>query len=168
MSATAYTPATLIGLVHDALKPWLVARKGLLAVAGDPYNFLELLAESPSGWRVTLHWAGEKNPGDNEHAGCFPINAFDVGISINPGLTATPDLAMFKPTADRSALLELVSDVRDFIRALNFAPGASTLRALYRGADPVALPNGVPLRAYRLQFEVQIGLDPVDTYFSAP
>ncbi|WP_043588981.1 hypothetical protein [Geminisphaera colitermitum] len=160
--AEPYTPDALLAELHADLEPWLRANKGTLSVAADPYNFLELLADSPSAFRVVLHWAGEQNPSDQEGAGVFAPQKFDLGVTANLGLTATPEIALFKPgpNATRPPLLQLVAAVRDRVRGYTWPAGNTTRYMLYRGCDPVTLPDAMPLRAYRLQFQLTIGLPP--------
>lgn len=162
MPATFYTPDTLLLELHAALVPWLAARKGVVSIAADPYNFLELLADGPSGCRVVLHWGGETNPADDARTGCFPANRIEVGITGNLGLEARPEMALIAGNAVRPAFLETVAAVREVVRSHLFREDISTKFPLYKGCEPVVLPEGMPLRAYRLNFEITLGLPPID------
>jgi hypothetical protein len=161
MPAQPYTPDTLLLELHEDLSAFMAANRGHLSVAGEMYDFLQLLTESPAGWRVVLLWEGEENPGDNAEAGCFAANKFSLGVTANLGMTASPEIGLIKPSASRPALLQLVAAVRDWTRGHVFRQGVSTKYPLYKGADPVVLPDGMPLKAYRLRFELTLGLPPV-------
>lgn len=160
MNPAAYTPDTLLLELHEDLSAFLAANRGALSVAAEMYDFLQLLTESPAGWRVVLLWEGEENPGDDAQAGCFPTQRFSLGVTANLGLTASPEIGLIKPSASRPALLQLVAAVRDYVRGHVFRGEVSTKYPLYKGADPVVLPDGMPLKAYRLRFELTVGLPP--------
>lgn len=150
----AYTPDTLLLELHEDLSAFMASNRGHLSVAAEMYDFLQILTESPAGWRVVLLWEGEENLGDNAESGCFPSQKFSLGVTANLGLTVSPEIGLIKPSASRPALLQLVAAVRDWTRGHVFREGVSTKYPLYKGADPVVLPDGMPLKAYRLRFEL--------------
>lgn len=160
--ADYYTPDSLLSELRTELEPWVRAKKGDFSVARDPYHFLELLAESPAGFRVVLHWDGETNPGDDAQAGCFPAQKISLGLTANLGLTAKPDESLHKASAARPALLRLLADVRDRMRGYTFPDETTARFILYKGAEAIVLPDSaIPLAGYRLNFELTIGLPPV-------
>lgn len=160
MRSDPYTPDALLAELQGDFEPWVAARKGQLCLARDPWHFLELLAESPAGWRTVLHWDGEANPGDVPEAGDFCVQRLSLGVTANLGLTAKPDQSLVKATAARPALLQLVAQVRERMRAYRWPEGITQGRALYKGADVIELPGsgGIPLAGYRLNFELLIAL----------
>ncbi len=160
--AEYYTPEKILQELRADLEPWARDHAGLVTLARDPYHFLELLAESPAGWRIVLHWDGEDNTGDNAQAGAFCAQRLSLGISANLGLTAKPNEALVTPTASRAALLRLVADTRDRVRGYTWPDRTTSRYLLYRRALPVVLPEGVPLAAYKLDFELIIALPPVE------
>ncbi|HTJ78536.1 MAG TPA: hypothetical protein VL357_06030 [Rariglobus sp.] len=162
MPTPYYTPDTFLLELYNALSPWAVSRKGVVSIAADPYNFLELLCDTPTGCRLVLHWEGETNPADDSRIGVFATNRFSVGVTGNLGLEASPEKSLIAGNAVRPAFLETVAAVREFLRAHVFAEAVSTKFPLYKGAEPVVLPEGMPLRAYRLNFEITLGLPPID------
>ena len=103
MRSDPYTPDALLAELQGDFEPWVAARKGQLCLARDPWHFLELLAESPAGWRTVLHWDGEANPGDVPEAGDFCVQRLSLGVTANLGLTAKPDQSLVKATAARPA-----------------------------------------------------------------
>ncbi|HRJ48143.1 MAG TPA: hypothetical protein PKY38_12335 [Opitutaceae bacterium] len=163
MSAEYYTPDRLLNELQDELAPWVRAQKGALSIARDPFHFLELLAESPAGWRAVLHWDGETNPATEEQAGIFAPQRLSIGLTANLGLTAAPDQALVKATASRPALLVLLAGLRERVRGYVWPEGITNRFTLYTGCEPVILPEpAMPLAAYRLNFELIIALPPAE------
>lgn len=160
--ADYYTPDALLTELRADLEPWVAKKKGTVSIALDPYNFLELLAESPAGWRAVLHWEGEANPSDNAQAGCFCPQKISIGITKNLGLVAKKDEALVKSLLGNPAFLKLQADLRDRVRGYVWPEQTTERYMLYKGADPVSLPDGTPLAAMRLNFELTIGLPPVE------
>jgi hypothetical protein len=150
----AYTPAQLLALYQADLNTWAMIKKAKLSIAKDPWHVLELLAESPAGLRLILHWAGDDSLGDQNEA-IGSANHLEVIVSYNLGLTAKPDAALTQDQPNRPALLKLVSDIRERVLSL-FIPDAETavsLSARYSGCETVTTPEGLPLAAYKLKFE---------------
>ncbi|WP_414664901.1 hypothetical protein [Horticoccus sp. 23ND18S-11] len=161
--ADYYTPDAILTEMRADLEPWVRAKKGELSIARDPFHFLELLAESPASFRVVLHWDGESNPGDEPQAGVFAAQKISLGVTANLGLTAKPDEALHKATANRAALLRLLADVRDRARSYVWPDETTARYMLYKSADVIVLPDsGLPLAGYRLNFELTIALPPVE------
>jgi hypothetical protein len=159
---TAYTPDAIIAELRDDLTPWAKEKKGTVSVATDPYNFLELLAQSPVGFQVVLHWDGEALSGDEPQSASIAVQKISAGVTFNTGLTVNPSEALVKASPIRPALLKLLTQVRDRIRSYNFPADTTGQYLLYKGADPVVLPEGLPLAGFRLNFELTIGLPEID------
>ncbi len=155
-----HAPEQLLQYLHDDLVPFVREYKGTLSVARDPWNFLELLGEAPSGWRCVLHWAGDENQMQDAPA-AFNKNEFHLGVTCNLGLTAAPgEATMKKRPGGAPSLLRLVQLTRERVRGLVF-PQGTTGQPNYLGCDPVSLPDGTPLAGYRLRFSLISADDPV-------
>ncbi|WP_043585363.1 hypothetical protein [Geminisphaera colitermitum] len=155
-------PEDIIRTLHDDLQPFVKEHGGRLSVADDPWNFLELLAEKPTGWRCVLHWAGDNNTQDHPLAGCILDNQFAVGITCQKGLSANPQEQLYKPRAGGApSLLRLVALTRARVRSYVFPNGVSNRYVMYHGAEPVTLPDGTPLQGYRLRFSITATPEPV-------
>ena len=153
----------ILRAIQADLKEWVGTVRGQISIAKDPWNVLEILAESPSGLRAILHWAGDKQLGDRDDAPLATANVevilgYSMGLSKDPG----SDLVNAQFNA-RPAVLDLVSDLRGRLLSipLNSDPenpdeAAETLRNV--GAEPVTLPDGTPTHAYRLKFELDHAL----------
>lgn len=157
-----FTPATLLTFIKDDMAPFVKKQKGLLSVASDPYNFLELLAQAPSGWCCILHSHSDSNTTQEIPDAAFLANEIHVGVTCNLGLTATPgeQIAKKRPGGAPS-LLELVGLTRDRMRSMVFPDGVTDGAFTYLGRDPVVLPEGVPLAAYRLRFSLMTADAPI-------
>jgi hypothetical protein len=159
----AYTPAQILALYQADLKVWARDNKATLSIARDPYHVLELLAETPAGLRLILHWNGDAPVGDQEEA-IGSNNNIEVVLSYNMGLMAQPDAALVTAQPNRPALLKLVSDVRERVLSLGVtdAETGAGLSARYAGCETVATPEGIPLAAYKLKFEFDAALPDYD------
>ena len=150
----AYSPAELLNLYKTDLNDWASKNKAVVFIAKDPWNILELLAQSPAGMRIILAWAGDQALGEQVQA-IGSTNKLEVILSYNLGLTVQPDAALLQASADRPALLDIISDLRNRVLSL-CVPDAETgvdLSARYVEGDIVTTPDGIPLSAYKLKFE---------------
>lgn len=154
-------PEELLTILHEDLTPFTRELKGTLSVAADPWNFLELLAEAPQGWRLVLHWAGDENQMTEVPGAAINKSEFHVGITCNLGLTAKPgEAVMRKRPGNAPSLLRLMTMTRDRVKSFVFPDGTSG-QAIYLGADPITLPDGTPLAGYRLRFSLMSADEPV-------
>lgn len=150
----AYTPDDLVKRIAADLRAWRPA--GItpeVQVAKDPYHVMEILCDSPLGLRLVVHWAGDEDPGEQSEAP-LATQRIEVVIAYSLGLKATPENTLVEGTATRPSLLKFVSDVRKRVLEMEFTPGISSGLFYYKGCDPVETPEGVPLAAYRLKFEL--------------
>ena len=158
-------PDLLLAKLVSDLEPWVREQKGLLSVAADPWHFLELLAEAPQGWRAVLHFSGDDNRMDDPDAGCWCNYRFEVGVTCQKGLSLDPEEGLYKPRPGHApALLRLVALTRQRIRSLEFVVEGSPRHVLYRGREPIVLPDGTPLSGYRLRFELIAHPEPIEAY----
>jgi len=148
------TPADIIGLVYTDLAAWAAQNGGTVSLTKNPYDLMELLAESPSGWRLILHWAGDKPASENVRDCNVVENTMRFIIHGNLGPTAIPKIALIRATAARSPLLALLDAVFQRVMAYRFVGlNPPNNRFWYRGADDnVPLPDGLALAAYNLSF----------------
>jgi hypothetical protein len=157
------TPADILRVIQADLKEWAGTVRGQISIAKDPWNVLEILAESPSGLRAILHWAGDRQLGDQDDAPLASANV-EVILGYAMGLSKDPGSDLVNPQFNaRPAVLDLVSELRGRLLSLDFDSdpenadeSAETLR--YVGTEPVTLPDGTPTHAYRLKFELDHAL----------
>lgn len=146
-------PNDLLARFFQDLQPWVESQKGTCHLAVDELHALTLLNESPAGWRVIVSWDGEENL--SEVADIFMVEQrVTVFVSSDPGLTADPDKNLAFASATRSALLDLVADVRKRVQSQTWDGGTTAQYWRYQGAAVARLPNGIPLRAYRMTFAI--------------
>lgn len=148
-------PDQILRYAKTAVNSVVARNKGKTLIAKDPWNVLELLAESPSGFRCILHWAGDKLLGDQED---LPLvtTRLEVILSCNLGLTADAQTALVEESniTARPSLLNIVSTIRERILQKLWPASYTEEQIRYVGTEPVGTPEGVPLAAYRLAFEL--------------
>jgi hypothetical protein len=150
-----YTADALTRLVRDRLKGLRCgAITPEISIAKDPWHVMEMLANSPRGLRLIVHWAGDDPLGD-EPADPMETQSIEVITGYSLGLKASVDAALVENTADRPSLLKIVSEVKVRVLSMVFrAPNASDGLFRYGGTKPEETPEGVPLAAYRSKFEL--------------
>jgi hypothetical protein len=155
----AYTPDVLTAKVRDHLKRLTITgQKATVSIAKDPWNVLEILADSPRGLRFIVHWGGEEALGD-EPAAPLSTQRIEVIVAFSLGLKAGVDAALVDSQDERPSLLAIVSRVRGHVLAMSFGQeDASEGLLRYGGAEPFETPEGVPLAAYRLKFELDTSM----------
>lgn len=157
-------PDQLLALLYEALKTWVGAQtgaKGEVFISRDPYQFLTLLAETPAGYRLVLGWDGDENQSDRAKLAMGAnvcSQRLSLAISGNLGLTADPGKAAILDTAARPALLHLLESVRVHVRGLTLPDTISSILFDYRGTETVVTPDGIPLAAWKMSFEILLAL----------
>jgi hypothetical protein len=143
----------ILDRLKETVEAWAKGHQATVSIALDSFNVLEILAESPTGMRVILHWAGDKNPSDILQA-AIARNEIEVILTYNLGLTLRPDLALIKGTTTRPSLLRALSDLRSLILSLAYPDEQTLVYCVYVGTEPFITPEGMPLAAYRMHFQL--------------
>lgn len=149
--------------MRNGLASFAAAHKAAPSIARDPYDVLELLTIGPAGMRLVLHWAGDDALGEQTEAP-LATQALEVVLGYNLGLSAQQDSALIQPGAGRPALLQLVSDLRQAVLALEFPTEVTMSYLAYAGCKPVVTPEGIPLAAYRMAFTLDASIPVADQY----
>lgn len=160
------SPDDLLQAVNSNLARWTEAgRKLTIYVAKDPWHPYELIAAGPQGLCVILCWAGAEALGDGEAADLtLATQKLEVYLSFNLGLTAQPSAALTAGTAERPSLLALVSLLTRRLRSLDFKDEARVQRFMrWAGTEPVTTPDGIPLAAYKIKFELDTDVEELET-----
>lgn len=148
-------PDQLVAFLHDDLKKFAKEVRGQITLAADPLHFLELLAQAPGSCHLVLHWAGDENQAAAGLPVPFNRNELHVGVTLNFGLAADRgEAAIRKRPNGGASLLKLVQLTRERVRTLVFPEGSCDRHAVYLGADPAIMPDGMPLSGYRLRFAI--------------
>lgn len=143
--------------LRDGLEAWATANKGKVQIAGDPFHALDLLLQSPIGFRVVVWWDGDEPATDIHQAGIVS-NRLKVSISYGRGLAKDPSASLVSGRASQKPLYELISDLRSKVRAIEFSNQAdeiSSVWAAYRGTTPIVVPEGIAIDAYDLNFTLE-------------
>jgi len=157
-----FSPDQLMLALNQYLADWTEAgQKVTRFIAKDPWHPYELIAGGPNGLCVVLSWAGASPLGNEEAEGLtLATQKLDVFLSYNPGLSVAPDDALVKGTDTRPSLLKLVGLLSRRILSMKFSD-ESDVRPYFRwaGTSPVTAPDGTPLRAFRMQFELDTDVE---------
>lgn len=154
------TPSQILLALEDDLNSWQAPTKFLISIASEPFEVLELLAQTSQQIRLILLWAGDEAIYDGNQALGIVNTRIEVTISHATGLSIKPGENLHRPSINgRPSLVGLLSSVRSRIRSLHYPADETTSEFLeYKGTDPVITPEGFRLDAYMLRFEIQAAL----------
>jgi len=148
------TLSAMLNLVRDALEPWTKTKAGAFKVARDPWQPYEIMSAGSKGIIVSLGWIGERVVDAGQHS---PLAAGTIELVLGApmGLTQETDANLHRPVGDRPAVVDLVDELIAEVSKIAI-PGSTTTAHFfeYLGTEPLTLPNGVRLAAYRLTFQV--------------
>ena len=153
------SPDQILLHIQGDVEPWAKRRKGVLSLAGDPGQLLDLLSDAPNSFRVVLMWGGDDPQGELEESGIV-TNELQVWLIRAKGLKATPGEYLVQSTPGGApAFLLLLSDLRKRLRSLAFWPEEEVTygRMLYRGCKPYPNPElafDLPTVGYVLKFSL--------------
>jgi hypothetical protein len=160
------TPSDIILTLRDYLTPYVVTeQRGLVSVANNPFEVIELLSESFGKFRTILTWAGDEDSTGYAIAGI--VHTFiEVVVSSNRGMRIWKGENLhtdYGPEGNRQvALVTRVDEVRKRLRAYQFPAEVSDEQLMYLGCRPEVTPEGWPLDAYRLRFRLTTALPTLD------
>jgi hypothetical protein len=147
----------LLKVLAADLESYASDNNARLSISGTYVESLDALAARPSGSLIILEWRGEENPDpDND----FGVVRHEIGIYIamNTGLKLKTGESLWA-SADGKSLLERSHKVRDRVRSIVLADDDDSERSFsYRGCNQVVTPEGVPLRAYLLTFQIMAAI----------
>ncbi len=149
-----YSPDLVLQKFHDVAQRWAKKNGGLTSVATDAFHVLEILAESPLGLRVIVHWAGDVAVDEEQCDIAFVTHTIEIILSFNLGLTAKPESGVMANREDRKSLLKNLSILKGNIRGMKLPDEETSGTPRYVGCEPVVTPEGVPLAAYRMSFKL--------------
>lgn len=155
-------PSDIVNMIYTDLVSWAATKRGVVALTNSPYDLLEMLAQRPNGWRLTIHWEGDLPAGNTSARDVRVVdNRIRFILDGDLGPTFVPKIALIRPTAARTPFLELVGAIRARVMAYRFdwlAEPNNRLR--YTGTDDkVQLPDGFALAAYNLSFNLFSEID---------
>lgn len=148
----------LLEPMRSDLDVWARLQSGSCIIARDPLAVIELLAESPKGWRLVLSYDGD-SPMDGSSisaGGPYVIETtIRAVVTCNPGLRLIRDSQLLKGSQTRGSLLSILTQVR--VRMLSYRWDSSLVHRgalTYRGTQPFSIPDFLPLAAYALTFSL--------------
>jgi len=146
----------LLEAMRADLDTWAKGQKGNCVVARDPLAAIELLSESPTGWRLVLSYEGDI-PMDTHTIAipgpCVVEATIRCVVTCNPGLRLIRDGQLLKGDSSRGSLLGILSNVRRRMLAYRWPTTLVNAGALvYRGTRPFGIPDFLPLAAFEMTF----------------
>jgi len=151
------TNITILKAVYEDLASWALPLSGEVSASGTFVESMEVLLAKPTGFLVIIEWQGEESSTEDEWTGVMRCE-LGVYVAVNVGLQVKPGAGVWMSPAGRT-LLERTNAVRDRLREITLPDDGDTTRCLnYRGAKQVLLPDGTPLRAFRLEWELHYAL----------
>lgn len=151
------TNLLILKMLHADLEAFAADAGGKVSASGTFVESLDLLAVNPAGFLAIIEWQGEDAATEDEFTGVMR-NDIGIYVAINAGIQAKPGAALWISPQGRT-LLERCNSVRDRVREIVFTDNEETTRRFnYRGARQVLLPDGTPLRAFRLDFTIHNAL----------
>ena len=129
-----------------------------VSVASDPYNVYERLMVQPTGALCVVHWGGDRQEGRDYRSPRVRAQ-IEVYLSRGKGLAREPGRHLVQADAGTGepAFLDLVEELRQAVLAVRYAPSGDAdhmpdNRPHYISTEPVPMPDGMPLSAYKLTF----------------
>ncbi|MGC3991693.1 MAG: hypothetical protein QM796_18780 [Chthoniobacteraceae bacterium] len=112
----AFNQIDIFTMVKTQLAALVQQQKGVLSIATNPGEVMELLGEAPGRFRVILNWTGEHTQGDYRSG--IVKHTLQVIVSQNRGLAAIKGANLSVTRAGDPPLMTLANQVRDSLRAL--------------------------------------------------
>jgi hypothetical protein len=160
-----FSPDELLKAMDANVAQWKEAGQKITRfISKDPWHPYEIIATGPQGLCVIFHWSGADALGGEEVEGLtLATQKLEVFLSFNLGLTAQPSAALTQGTDARPSLLKLVGLLQRRIRSMDFR-GETDVRRFFRwsGTEPVVTPDGIPLAAYKLKFELDTDVEELE------
>lgn len=144
------TIAEQIKLVKKALEDWGGGAKATVAIAQHPIDFFTQLRTGPGKLRAVIMFRGEDKRGEYEEAGVVD-RKFWIGLSRGKGLQLNQAEALIDESGAGPALYDLIEEVRQVVRGLEFAQDTTEVTPDYKGFNPFEV-EGWLLDAYNLEF----------------
>lgn len=145
----------LVEIFRGRLQDWCSGRGAKEEFASDAWSALMALAASPQGLIAVAYWGGDEDNGQRVN---ICANSLRIVLSRNQGLGADP-AGNLVGTATKEPLFALVDSLRRHMLGLRFPEPSTSGRIEYLGASAFALPDGAPLDAYELRFEITATID---------
>lgn len=151
--------SAIIRAMHDSLKLWaedVEGAAGVVSIAADEEEGLDLLAESPRAWRLIL-WAGGEAP-KAAVSDELVATTIRLGVSMARGLKVQPGLDLIQGRGNMPPILDVIEGVIRRARGLHVSVATPPLNATdcyllrYRGWEWVSFIMGAKHHSARIDF----------------
>lgn len=136
-------------------------------IAGNANEALALMAqgmEGPYGFIIALLWNGD-DPATEYPQAAIMNNEVELYVGHNEGLSLEPGQDLLR---GKEPIYRVACEIREHVRKFDYsdvpeiAEEQTEDRLVYMGGGPVALPEGVPLRAFRFRFQLTASLPTIN------
>lgn len=162
------TLQAFIAALSADLAAWAASAKGEFVVATDPLEPYVVLAGGMRNTFVAILVLDGADPMNvEEHPHGIEQKKIQIYLGHPLDLRAERDAWLYKDDGQRLSLLTLLDALRARVFTIVFANGEhrDPGYAHNLGIEPATLPNGVPLRAYKLSVSWPISVDVDDTQY---
>lgn len=159
--ATTKTSAILDAIRAD-LEQWAQPQNGFVSLAQNPFEVVELLANTNSGFRIIVHFDSDVNnsPLVNHQATVATVT-MKATLAVSQGFDwrAWNSLVKAQQTAENQpATLDLRDNLRAYILAMRFPVVDNALpihrgMLFYLGTNRINAPDGLPFAAWEMSFQ---------------
>lgn len=146
----------IIDAVRDAVAPWVKEQGGVLTVAKDPWHGYEIISAGSPGLLLVLGYGG-RDKVDGAPGNPLAQKRIELLLGNGMGLDIETGRAAFQQTGPRAPLVDLMDDLTQKVCEIDMqekSAGTTGPRFIFEGDEPVELPNGIRLAAYRLRFTI--------------
>ncbi|MBB5351105.1 hypothetical protein HNR46_001339 [Haloferula luteola] len=156
------TPATVLRVLDEGLRPAVEAIGGDLHIATDPEDVIEIIcAAAPRGWRLILAYGGEQAVDVDQAPGIHDLT-ITTTVQAATSFQLRSGQHTFRPTpAGRSALLDLAHQVDLWFTGFTGTVAGDILCNGFRrtSRDWLAIENQ-PTRQLLASYRLRIGCGP--------
>lgn len=150
------TPSVILQRVSDHIADFVKRHGGRLDIAASEAHAFVLLANAPTGWNCILNYGGDEIAGEEDWG---RVNAsIEVIVQNNAGLDLRPGANLVDTVGARKPLFDLAHRVRARIRTASTTGNLDGDKLEYRGWDKLTTPDGLPMPAVRLRFNILAAL----------
>lgn len=142
--------------LRAALREYAAEFNAQLSVSPDPWAPYELLTMGSGGSVVALVYEGQTRL-DSPPGRPLAVARIAVYVGAQLGLSDERGAALFRPLGARPAVYSLVEGITKLLVDFRMTVTDGTVkdRLYYAGDEPVALPGGMPLAAYKINFTLE-------------
>ena len=149
--------AAMLGAIYADLRGWAKEVRAEVELIHNPYRLLAVIGNTPTNWRLLIHWLGDSPQGSATPTAPVLDNRLMFIFHGDLGPTAEVNANLVKPTAARNhAFLEIKDALCERLDSYRFPwLRPPNNRMMYLACDDkLPLPDGTYLAAYNVQYKL--------------